>query len=265
MMERLEHRMVGDPDARDSAGSSAADKVLSVLAAFELRTRWPLRDLAEHLGLPKSSVHRFLAALKASAFVEQDPRDGAYHLGPTLWRIASRARDFDVLADTALPTLQHLVDATGESAFLTVQNGLHSLCIARVNTPHGVRLLLDVGTASPLHLGASNTALLAFLPDVERSMILAQTVLQPAERQRAEEEMRRIVSDGFAYSSEQLTPGAAALGVPVFDADRRLIACLSIGAPAYRFEWERAHGMLPELRRAAIALAQRIGHVRASR
>jgi DNA-binding IclR family transcriptional regulator len=255
--------MAGDPDARESGGSSSAEKVLSVLAAFEHRARWPLRDLAAHLGQPKSSVHRFLSALRAAAFVEQDPRDGTYHLGPQVWRITTRASDFDVLAQTALPTLQRLVEKTGESAFLTVQSGLHSRCIARVNTPQGVRLLLDVGTVSPLHLGASNTILLAFLPEVERSMILSQTVLQPAERQRAEAEMQRIAEAGYAYSSEQLTPGAAALGVPVVDADGRVVAGVSIGAPAYRFEWERARTMLPDLRRAATFLAQRIGHARA--
>lgn len=254
--------MPGRPGDREATTGSAAEKVLHVLAAFEQRARWTLRDLADELGLPKSSVHRFLAALRARQFVEQDPRDGSYHLGPQVWRIASRARDFDALADAALPTLQRLVDGTGESAFLTVQNGLHSLCIARVNTSKGVRLLLEVGTASPLHLGASNTILLAFLPEVERSMILAQTVLEPEERVRAEGEMRRIAADGYAYSSEQLTVGAAALGVPIFHADGRVLAGLSIGAPAYRFESPRAHELLPVLRQAATALAQHVGYAR---
>jgi DNA-binding IclR family transcriptional regulator len=252
--------MPGRPSDRDAAGTSAAEKVLAVLASFEGRPRWSLRDLALQVGLPKSSVHRLLGALQATDFVAKDPRDDSYHVGPMVWRLAGRAREFDALAEAALPVLRDLVTATDESAFITVQDGLHALCIARVNTPQGVRLLLEVGTASPLHLGASNTVLLAFLPAVERSMILSQTVLQPAELLAAEAEMQRIAQDGYAYSSSQLTPGAAALGVPVFDADRRVVAGLSIGAPAYRFERERALGALPALRRAAALLAQRFGH-----
>jgi DNA-binding IclR family transcriptional regulator len=252
--------MTEDGSAREVAHAPAAEKVLHVLAAFELRPRWLLRELATQVGIPKSSVHRLLASLCAMQFVEQDPRDGSYHLGPQIWRLASRSRDFDTLADVARPVLQMLVGETRESAFLTVQDGLHSLCIARASAPHGVRLLIDLGTASPLHLGASNSILLAFLPDVERSMILSQTVLQPAQRLDAEAEMRRIVSAGYAFSSSQLTPGAAAVGVPVFDSVGRIAAALSIGAPAFRFDIARALEVLPLLRSAAGSIAQRIGH-----
>jgi DNA-binding IclR family transcriptional regulator len=250
-------RDAGTQDDRTSA--TAAEKVLHVLGAFERRTRWALGDLAGELGLPKSTVHRLLATLKSTGFVQQDPRDGAYQVGMRIWGLAKRAKDFDALAHTATPTLQALVAETGETAFISVRDGFHSLCVARVNTPQGVRLLIDVGTASPLHLGASNTVLLAFLPEAERSLVIAQTVLQPDERRGVEAEMRAIAQDGYAYSSEQLTPGAAALGVPIFDVDGRVLAALSIGAPAYRFERERALAMLPALRRAAAALTRRFG------
>jgi IclR family transcriptional regulator, acetate operon repressor len=247
---------------RNASGAPAAEKVLHVLAAFEITPRWTLAALAEHLGLPKSTLHRLLGSLRAMQFVVQDPADTSYHLGPRVYGLANRARDFDTLADAAMPTLRALVAETGETAFMTVRDGLHSLCVARVNTPKGVRLLIDVGTASPLHLGASNTVLLAFLPEVERSMILSQTVLQPRERQRAEAEMRDIVGDGFAYSSSQLTPGAAAIGVPIVASDGTVIACLSVGAPAYRFARDHALTFLPALRRAAHAIGRRTGHIR---
>jgi DNA-binding IclR family transcriptional regulator len=93
-------------------------------------------------------------------------------------------------------------------------------------------------------------------------MILSQTVLQPRERLRAEAEMREIVRDGFAYSSSQLTPGAAAVGVPIIASDDSVIACLSVGAPAYRFGREHALTILPSLRRAAHAIGRRTGHIR---
>lgn len=237
----------------------AAEKVLHILAAFEERPRWSLHELADRLAIPKSTAHRHLGALRTLDFVQQDPRDGAYLLGRRVHALAAAARNLDALVDLARPALHALVRETGETALLTVQQGLHSTCIARVDTPKGVRLLIEVGTASPLHLGASNSVLLAFLPEVERSMILSQTVIQPEERNRAEAEMIAIARDGFAYSSEQLTPGAAALGVPVLGSDGSVIAGLSIGAPAYRFQWAHACPLLPGLRHAAEALARRLG------
>lgn len=238
---------------------TAAEKALHVLIAFEERPRWALHDLALRLGMPKSTTHRHLAALKTLDFVQQDPRDGCYLLGRRVHALAAAARNPDALVALAGPILHGLVRETGETALLTVQEGLHAVCIARVDTPQGVRLLIEVGTASPLHLGASNSVLLAFLPDVERSMILSQTVIQPDERTKAEAEMRRVAAAGYAYSSEQLTPGAAALGVPIRGDDGRVIAGLSIGAPAYRFRWSHARAHLPALRRAAETLARKLG------
>lgn len=239
--------------------ATAAEKVLHVLAAFEQRPRWSLQELASWLGIPKSTAHRHLAALRSLDFVQQDPRDGCYLLGRRVHALAATARNPDALVELARPVLHALVRDTGETALLTVQQGLHAVCIARVDTPQGVRLLIEVGTASPLHLGASNSVLLAFLPDVERSMILSQTVIQPEERTRAETEMRSIAAAGYAYSSEQLTPGAAALGVPVLGSNGEVIAGLSIGAPAYRFRWSHARPHLAGLRHAADTLARRLG------
>ncbi len=245
-----------------AAVPTAAEKVLHVLVAFEQRPSWTLADLAHELDWPKSSVHRLLATLKTFGFVHQEHRDAPYRLGYRVWSMAQRGRDHDELAAHARPILAGLVEATRETAFLTVREGLHAFCVARVDTPQDVRLLIEVGSANPLHLGASNTVLLAFADEIERSMVLSQTVLEPAERLAAESEMRRIVAQRYAYSSEQLTVGAAAVGVPVFDVDGRIAACLSIGAPAYRFEHERAVGCLPHLRIAARALEARLGATR---
>jgi DNA-binding IclR family transcriptional regulator len=237
--------------------ATAGEKVLHVLSAFEEKPEWILHELAVHLQIPKSSLHRHLAALRAFGYVQQDPRTGRYLLGSRIAALASAARRPEALVAAAYPFLTRLVDETGETAFITVREGLHAVCASRVNTPHGVRLLIEVGTASPLHLGASNTALLAFLPEVERSMILSQTVIQPEALTAAEAAMDRIAKAGYAYSCEDLTPGAAALGVPVFGADG-VMACLSIGAPSYRFRWSEAERHLPALLRAAAELSRKL-------
>ena len=244
------------------AQATAAAKVLHVFVAFEQRAAWTLADLAEHLELPKSTLHRLLHTLKEFGFVHQEQRDAPYRLGYRTWAMAQRGSEHEQLALRAKPILSDLVATTSETAFLAVREGLHAFCVARVNTPQDVRLLIEVGSANPLHKGASNTVLLAYTDEIERSMILSQTVLEPSERIAAEDEMRRIVAQAYAYSSEQLTVGAAAVGVPVFDGDGRIAACLSIGAPAYRLDHERAISFLPALRSAARALEARVGAAR---
>lgn len=232
-----------------------------MLAAFERRARWGLVDLARHLGIPKSSAHRLLASLCSVGFVQHDPHDGEYLLGPRAWGLAGRVGDADTIVDFAMPTLRDLRSAAGETTFLTVQEGAQARCAARVNAEHEVAVLIAQGAASPLHLGASNTVLLAFLPEVERRLWVAEALEDAIARAAVERELRAIEAAGFAYSASQLTPGAAAIGVPVRGASGRVLAGLSIGAPAYRFSRERALEVLPLLVRAGDALSRRLGYV----
>lgn len=252
------------PDGRDVRAAPSAEKVLHVLAAFERRARWGLVDLARDLGIPKSTAHRLLASLCAVGFVQHDPHEGDYLLGPRAWGLAGRAGDADTLADLAMPTLRDLRTATGETTFLTVQEGAQARCAARVNAEHEVAVLIAQGAASPLHLGASNTVLLAFLPETERRLWVAETLEDAEARAAVETELRAIEAAGFAYSASQLTPGAAAIGVPVRGASGRVLAGLSIGAPVYRFSRDRALEMLPLLARAGDALSRRFGYVGSS-
>lgn len=232
-----------------------------MLGAFAVRSRWSVGELATHLALPKSTVHRLLATLCAFHYVSQDHADSSYVLGSRLARLASGLRQHDTIAYAAQPALQKLVAETNESAFLTVREGLRSLCVARLNAHRPIAVLTDVGLASPLHLGASNTVLLAFMPLSERNEILLQTVSDADERAAVGPRLVRIVSDGFAYSTSQLTPGASALGVPVLDETGRAVACLSLGAPTFRFERSRAMAVLPTLKVLALEIEHRLGLV----
>src|SRR5690606_15256167 len=110
---------------REASEATAAEKVLHVLAAFEVSADWSLGGLAAHLGLPKSTVHRLLGTLKSLDFVHQSPVDSRYRLGVQVQRLASRAREHDAIAYAAQPFLQGLVEETSETAFLTVRAGLH--------------------------------------------------------------------------------------------------------------------------------------------
>ena len=60
----------------------AAEVGTDILTALaELAPATSLSRLAEHVGMPASKVHRYLQALMASGFAEQDPLTNHYGLG----------------------------------------------------------------------------------------------------------------------------------------------------------------------------------------
>src|ERR1700712_5152624 len=93
-------------------------EILKALA--QLTPSTSLSKLAEHVGMPAAKVHRYLQALIASGFAEQDPVNTHYALGreALIVGLAALGR-LDVLK-VALPHLETLRDALNETCFLAV-------------------------------------------------------------------------------------------------------------------------------------------------
>lgn len=237
---------------------SAADKLLQTLLAFEARSERALSDLAATLNLPKSTVHRLLGKLKEYGLVEQDEYSALYRLGLRAWRLSLRARPYEAIRREVHPHLARLSESTKETAFLTVAEGIYSICIDRVEGRHNLRLSLEIGSVTPLHLGASNLVLLAFLTEQKRTVALNHWISEPSRRAQLRTELERIRQERFVFTTSQLTPGVSALAVPVLDSKGGFLAGLSIGGPAERLTANQAREFLPVLQRTATEVAERL-------
>jgi DNA-binding IclR family transcriptional regulator len=245
-------RTGGGEVPRKPAGAS--QKLLAVLTSFEEAPLLRLGEIAQAVRLPKSTVHRLLCDLAETGLVERT-REGGYRLGYRMWRLGRIARPYDALVRLARPHLRGLAERSRESAFLTVREGRHSVCIDAVEGPEYIRMSLRIDATAPLHLGASNRILLAFLPVDESHHMIQRLEPDATRRERLWHDLARIRSEGYAYSTAQLTPGASAIAVPVLDRKGGGFAGLSVGGPTDRFPLDRARALLPDLFAAANALA----------
>lgn len=228
--------------------TTAADKLLQVLLAFELVAEWRLGAMATHLGFSKSTVHRLLGQLKGYDLVEQDSSSGNYRLGLRACRLTLSARPYKVLQRTARPYLEALASTSQETSFLTVAEGIHSLCIDRVEGTQGLRFSMTIGAQVPLHLGASNLILLAYLEPEKRDAVARRWIPDTLERERFLANLELIKQQGYVYTVAQFTPDVAAIAVPVMDEENHtLMAGLSVGGPSTRFTEEVALQLLSDL------------------
>lgn len=240
-----------------NSSTTAADKLLQVLLSFELDTEWRLGALATHLDFSKSTVHRLLGQLKGYGLVEQDGSSGNYRLGLRAFRLTLSTRSYMVLQRTARPHLEAIASTSHETSFLTVAEGIHSLCIDRVEGPQGLRFSMEVGVQVPLHLGASNLVLLAYFEPKKRDTVVQRWIPDALERQRFLANLEFIKKQGYIYTVAQFTPGVAALAVPIVDEENHtLIAGLSVAGPSTRFTEEVALQLLPALFAASSELTE---------
>ena len=189
--------------------------------------------VAQLLGLPISTVYRYMRTLRDLELVEEN--DGMYSAGPKLG--ARRGPSRRQLAAMARPFLVHLQGRTGETADLIVREGLHAVCIEQVESHHVVRIAFRQGEPLPLYAGAGQRALLAFAPPAVLDRVLEAGMPEftpatpsPDGLREALEQVRR---SKIAISHGEYIPDTVSLATPVF-AGESVIASLCVAGPPSR-------------------------------
>ncbi len=218
------------------------DRLVNVLSCFSPdRPTWSLAELSAQLGLPKSTLHRFLISLESHGVLRRDPVDKRWRLGYRLFIWGSLAGETTSLRQLARPVMCDLVGATTETAILTVYQNQEVICIDKAETSHPVRLTLDVGTRRHPHAGASSKALMAYLPEEEIQAIIrdkglpqscVNTIADPDELQA---ELATIRERGYAQSCEETDLGAWGVATPIHDRNGDIVAAIGIAGPTSRF------------------------------
>lgn len=240
-------------------------KVLDSLGGASGRSELTLVELAKQTKLPVSTLGRLLASLERYRFLQRDPETRRYRLGSRLMALGSDARDGLELRRVAHPYMRELVADTQESAFLTVRDGDEGIYVDRVDSPHGIRLHGAIGARAPLHCGATRLVLLAFLSEPEQQRFLSRplarkTALTVTDRRALQARLQHTRRRGYAVSLGENTEGAAAVSVPVRDADGHVVASLSAAGPVTRFTRARIPRLVKIVLRIAARLSAALGY-----
>jgi len=193
------------------------------------------RKLASLLDEPRTTTYRLLRSLEALDLVEPGSQPGSYRLGWKLMRLGAAVVERLDERQAALPVMERVHERVGETVFLLVRRGFDAVCIERLEGLRVQSLALRLGGSLPLHVGAGPRALLAWEPRevweeyVREAPLTAVTGRTPASRTALFRELEETLCRGYAVSDEDVTPGIASLGAPIFDYTGRVRAALSIG------------------------------------
>jgi len=251
----------------DRPSLQALDRTFAILDLFGAeRPEWTATEVARALDLPVPTAHRILSALAGHGYVGQDPGTKRYRLGVAAVRLGERAREVVDLRSVALPALRRLSRDTGETALLTGLTPRHDrgVCLERVETDQPLRLSVTPGRRLPLHAGASQKALLAYLEPqiVDRLLggplerLCHDTITDPA---KLRGELALIRERGWADSYEETNVGVWGIAVPILD-DRGAVVCaVGIAGPSARLAEDRIDELLTRTHTAATEIASATG------
>jgi DNA-binding IclR family transcriptional regulator len=246
----------------------SADRVLRVLESFAPSERdVSLGEIAERVGLPKSSVHRLLATLMAHGFVERDPATRRYRLGIRLFELGSAAIHERGLHTAAHPALEQLSLATGETCHLAVLSGTEAVYVYKMDGPASIIMSSRVGGRCPCHATSIGKVLAAWagedlLAELRRTGLRRYTAATIGGFKAFEEELERVRELGYALDLEEFEEGLRCIAAPVRDHSGRVVAALGIAGPRRRFEDEQLDRLTAVVVHSAEQLSRSLGFVR---
>lgn len=234
-------------------------RAFAVLGALEDGPRG-VTEVAERVGLPKSTAARMLATLVREGAVEQLEDDARYRLGA---RIASLGRAVEPTRDLisiARPHLVELAAAVGETAGLSVPDGDVVHYVDQVDSDHEVQVRDWTGTRVPMHAVPSGQVFLAALPASQFEAFMArplawftpQTLDDPA---RLRERVEGVARDGYAWVNAEFADWLTSVAAPITDPSGAVVAAVHVHGPSFRFP---AAGADAEIARTVVSAARAI-------
>lgn len=194
-------------------------------------------EVAEQVGLARSTIHRLLNALEDEGLVESDGPRGRYRLGPEVSRLADTARRG--LLASLHPKLEELSHEVNETVDLSVLDRARATFVDQVVAPHRLRAVSSVGESFPLYCTANGKAFLAAMSPHDLARATAGTLPRLTEHTITDHEalaleLERVRAGGIAYDREEHSEGICAVGT-VIRGLTGLSVAVSVPMPAQRF------------------------------
>lgn len=212
-------------------------RVLEHLSRAEGPVR--LSDLATHLDLRKSNVHRLLSTLVALGYAQREPDTGRYFASLKVWELGALVVGRYAVKRAAAPFLEELHRQAAETVSLVILDQDEILYLDQIMAPQPVRRTSRPGRRAPALYPASGKALLAFEPDAAAIVSrLAATAPEPVDTQTLLKELAVVRDRGYALSVSGWSPGINSVA-SVIKVEGAPTAAIAISGPAERMGSDR--------------------------
>jgi IclR family acetate operon transcriptional repressor len=207
----------------------------------------PLKQLAARTGLHASTAHRILNDLVIGRFAERVD-NGVYQLGMRLLELGSLVKGRLDVREASMAAMRSLHRLTGQTVNLSVQQGDEIVYVDRAwSERSGMQVVRAIGGRAPLHLTSTGKLFLSTNDVRQVRAYAARTGLAGHTRNsltdvdKLERELIQVRRLGYARDNEELEVGVRCIAAGIYDDTGKLVAGLSISAPAERMhdEWIR--------------------------
>lgn len=221
-----------------------------------------LKEISEKSGLHPSTAHRILNDLTLGRYVDR-PEAGSYRLGMRLLELGNLVKGRLDVRDAALLPMRELHKLTQQPVNLSMRQGDEIVYVERAFSERsGMQVVRAIGGRAPLHLTSTGKLFLAADDATRVRAYAARTGLAGHTKNSItqlpilERELSKARQYGMARDNEELELGVRCMAAGIYDDQNKLVAGLSISAPADRLD----ESWLPKLEATAAAISSALGY-----
>lgn len=260
------------PDLREPRYSQSLERGLAILASFSpSRPVLGIADIADELGMSRSTTHRYVITLVALGYLEQ-VASRKYRLGLKVVDLGMSALNATGLREHARPFLEDLRNLTSLTVSLGILDGAEVVYTDRAQS---FKLLqrnatIELGSRTDAYSSAMGKVLLAYLPsDEQRNCLSAMKLTRKGpntiiSKKGLLQDLAPIPDEGFAINDEESAKEVRALAVPVRNEAREVVAALGVSAYGTQFSAADLLVVAPHVISTADRLSARLGYRRDS-
>ena len=241
------------------------DRAMAVFEYLSDAQGMTLSALAAEMGQSPATVYRILITLEGRGLVEFDQAAQVWHIGAQAFVIGARFLRRTSLVDRARPILRRLMEQTGETANLGVEQNGHVLFVSQVETTASIRAFFPPGTLSRLHASGIGKALMAQMDHDRLDRLLGAAPLADftphtlTDQAALRADLAATRTRGFSIDDEERNLGMRCIAAPVFDIHGEPVAGLSVSGPTSRIGRDRVADFSPRVVAAAAELTAALG------
>ena len=221
-----------------------------------------LKEISEKTGLHPSTTHRILNDLATGRFVDR-PQPGSYRLGMRLLELGNLVKSRLNVRDAALLPMRDLHKLIQQPVNLSVRQGDEIIYVERAYSERsGMQVVRAIGGRAPLHLTSVGKLFLAADDPLRvrayatRTGLTGHTKNSLTQLPVLERDLSKVRQYGVARDNEELELGVRCMAAGIYDDQGKLVAGLSISAPAERLE----EAWLPKLQDTAKEISASLGY-----
>lgn len=253
--------------ARPPSTARTMDRGLAILQCFTATCPdLSGQEVSKKMGLPYSTLYRYLTTLESGGYLARDPRSGRYRLGLRLIEHAGIVLNQIDARLHALPELEALADDVGLNSNLAVLfdgDTFHIGYAIRTSVPP---IYTTLGRRAVAHCTALGKCLLAWLPREEVHRQIAEKGWRPytpnsiQSFEALDRELDQVRRQGFAIDREERHLNLWCAGAPIRDRSGQVVAAMSVSAPKSQLRGESGDRLVEAVVRHAERASHRLGH-----